>query len=111
MRDAQTAKPQSFQTGDGWFAYNLGCESALRKPSCRTPETLRTCLHPSEEPLTRSGVMRYTHRKATSNGNQSVEPPQPKGCFPNCIATIRPCRANIGEADEQFRNGRRRRKE
>ena len=23
MRDAQTAKHQSFQTGDGWFAYKL----------------------------------------------------------------------------------------
>ena len=23
MREAQTAKPQSFRTGDGWFAYNL----------------------------------------------------------------------------------------
>ena len=23
MRDAQTAKPESFKTGDGWFAYNL----------------------------------------------------------------------------------------
>ena len=23
MHDAQTAKPQSFQTGDGWFAFNL----------------------------------------------------------------------------------------
>ena len=23
MRDAQSAKPQSFRTGDGWFAYNL----------------------------------------------------------------------------------------
>ena len=23
MRDAQTAKPQSFRTWDGWFAYNL----------------------------------------------------------------------------------------
>ena len=23
MRDAQTAKPQSFRTGDGWFIYNL----------------------------------------------------------------------------------------
>ena len=23
MRDAQTAKPQAFQTGDGWFPYNL----------------------------------------------------------------------------------------
>lgn len=23
MRDAQTAKPQSFQTGDGWFAFNM----------------------------------------------------------------------------------------
>ena len=22
-RDAQTAKPQAFRTGDGWFAYNL----------------------------------------------------------------------------------------
>jgi len=23
QRDAQTAKAQSFQTGDGWFTYNL----------------------------------------------------------------------------------------
>ena len=23
MRDAQTAKPRQFRTGDGWFAYNL----------------------------------------------------------------------------------------
>ena len=23
MRDAQSAKPQTFRTGDGWFAYNL----------------------------------------------------------------------------------------
>ncbi len=23
QRDAQTAKPQSFSTGDGWFTYNL----------------------------------------------------------------------------------------
>ena len=23
MRDAQTAKPQAFRTGDGWSAYNL----------------------------------------------------------------------------------------
>ena len=23
MRDAQTAKPQTFRTGNGWFAYNL----------------------------------------------------------------------------------------
>ena len=23
MRDAQTAKPQWFRTGDGWFVYNL----------------------------------------------------------------------------------------
>ena len=23
MRDAQSAKPQAFRTGDGWFAYNL----------------------------------------------------------------------------------------
>ena len=23
MQDAQTTKPQTFRTGDGWFAYNL----------------------------------------------------------------------------------------
>ena len=23
MQDAQTAKPQAFRTGDGWFAFNL----------------------------------------------------------------------------------------
>ena len=28
MRDAQTAKPQSFVTGDGWFAYNLAANLA-----------------------------------------------------------------------------------
>ena len=28
MRDAQTAKPQSFKTGDGWFAYNLAVNLA-----------------------------------------------------------------------------------
>ena len=28
MRDAQTAKPQSFRTGDGWFAYNLAANLA-----------------------------------------------------------------------------------
>lgn len=28
MRDAQTAKPQSFRTGNGWFAYNLAINLA-----------------------------------------------------------------------------------
>ena len=28
MRDAQTAKPQSFKTGDGWFACNLAVNFA-----------------------------------------------------------------------------------
>ena len=28
MRDAQTAKPQVFKTGDGWFAYNLAVNLA-----------------------------------------------------------------------------------
>ena len=28
MRDAQTAKPHSFRTGDGWFAYNLAANLA-----------------------------------------------------------------------------------
>ena len=28
MREAQTAKPQSFRTGDGWFAYNLAVNLA-----------------------------------------------------------------------------------
>ena len=28
MRDAQTAKPQMFRTGDGWFAYNLAVNLA-----------------------------------------------------------------------------------
>lgn len=28
MRDAQTAKPQTFVTGDGWFAYNLAMNLA-----------------------------------------------------------------------------------
>ena len=28
MKDAQTAKPQAFKTGDGWFAYNLAVNLA-----------------------------------------------------------------------------------
>ena len=28
MRDAQTANPQAFKTGDGWFAYNLAVSLA-----------------------------------------------------------------------------------
>ena len=28
MRDAQTAKPQTFRTGDGWFPYNLAADLA-----------------------------------------------------------------------------------
>ena len=28
MRDAQTAKPQTFRTGEGWFAYNLAANLA-----------------------------------------------------------------------------------
>ena len=28
MRDAQTAKPQSFFTSDGWFVYNLATNLA-----------------------------------------------------------------------------------
>ena len=28
MRDAQTAKPQTFVTGDGWFVYNLATNLA-----------------------------------------------------------------------------------
>ena len=28
MRDAQTAKPQYFRTGDGWFAFNLATNLA-----------------------------------------------------------------------------------
>ena len=28
MRDAQTAKPQTFRTGDGWFPYNLAANLA-----------------------------------------------------------------------------------
>ena len=28
MREAQTAKPQTFRTGDGWFPYNLATNLA-----------------------------------------------------------------------------------
>ena len=28
MRDAQTARPQAFRTGDGWFTYNLSANPA-----------------------------------------------------------------------------------
>ena len=28
MRDAQTARPQTFRTADGWFAYNLAVNLA-----------------------------------------------------------------------------------
>ena len=32
MRDAQTAKPQAFRTGGGWFAYNLAANLAQLHP-------------------------------------------------------------------------------
>ena len=42
MRDAQTAKPQTFRTGDGWFAYNL----AANWPRCSGEEnTGNTTFH------------------------------------------------------------------
>ena len=28
MREVQTAKPQNFRTGDGWFTYNLAVNLA-----------------------------------------------------------------------------------
>ena len=28
MQDAQTSKPQTFRTGNGWFAYNLAVNLA-----------------------------------------------------------------------------------
>ena len=28
MRNVQTAKPQTFRTGDGWFPYNLAANLA-----------------------------------------------------------------------------------
>jgi hypothetical protein len=28
VRDAQTAKPQTFRTGDGWFVYNVATNPA-----------------------------------------------------------------------------------
>ena len=28
MKDNQTAKPQAFRTGDGWFSYNLAVNLA-----------------------------------------------------------------------------------
>ena len=28
MRDAQSAQPQAFKTGDGWFAFNLATNLA-----------------------------------------------------------------------------------
>ena len=28
MRDAQSARPQAFRAGDGWFAYNLAANLA-----------------------------------------------------------------------------------
>lgn len=32
-RDAQTAKPQIFLTGDGWFTYNLLANAANVSPT------------------------------------------------------------------------------
>ena len=55
MRDAQTAKPQVFRTGDGWFAYNLarirdqadsGTSTALREHP-RPPSAPASRGHPS----------------------------------------------------------------
>ena len=39
MREAQTAKPQFFRTGDGWFAYNLATNLARMRASIATSDT------------------------------------------------------------------------
>ena len=33
MRDAQTAKPRGFLTGNGWFAYNLAVKLMAERPN------------------------------------------------------------------------------
>ena len=33
MPDAQTTRPQTFRTGDGWFAYNLAASARHVRPS------------------------------------------------------------------------------
>ena len=37
MRDAQTARPQTFRTGDGWFAYDPAATLAQMGPEADTP--------------------------------------------------------------------------
>ena len=41
MRDAQTAKPQSFRTSDGWFVYNLAV-NLVQMQGKNWPRTSRT---------------------------------------------------------------------
>ena len=43
MRDAQSAKPQAFKTGNGWFAYNLAvnlAQDVAKETSTRRKATL-----------------------------------------------------------------------
>ena len=42
MRDTQTARPQSFVTGDGWFVYNLAANLAQIQSSDREHKPSRT---------------------------------------------------------------------
>ena len=62
MRDAQTAKPQAFRTGDGWFACNM-------KEDFRIDLEAGTCTCPAGQatqiirpPGTRTGPTGRTHR-------------------------------------------------
>ena len=66
MKDNQTAKPQAFRTGDGWFSYNLNpyqggmCNSEVLKTAERTPHHLMSHIGPNWV-ATDNAAWRYVH--------------------------------------------------
>ena len=58
MRDAQTARPQTFRTGDGWFAYNLPRSKSEQPapPKTPTPPNIPPLLHWETSIHRRSGL-------------------------------------------------------
>ena len=45
MRDAQTARPQTFRTGDGWFVYNLPDEPYPQLEATPPSKPTKIALH------------------------------------------------------------------
>ena len=83
MRDAQTARPQTFQTGDGWFAYNLAANLARSRAEQPAPPNIPPLPHRETSLHHREGLIHH---------------PRPENPGPSLP---------LGPVEQSCRNGRR----